>query len=614
MSFDLVLRNTEILLSGILEDNLDPAPPFVTVDDGNSLEIESLIPATAVSWSVWNDVQLPQSKSAIRFADWESRSFPTGYYTLVNSSTESLLQKVGFTKIEVGTALAFLPKPLQDSLQTELYRDNRISILPRKINAKALFPGMRKDFMVGSLLEINGILYLSETTDPLKSLVNDFESGNMIGSEIEVDTYSDFPSGKAHWHAGAKNPNLSNLLLSSVNGKGMPSLRNTEDALGELHFAAISIQKKSNKLFLKAMLKSGSAQKESVSNQWTLGLEQKVIWGPYLTPSHLDNSQEIWVQDAGFTVYHIHPSGKLLWKASLDGPILGAPAAIDRYKNVKYQYVFNTAGRLYGFDRNGASLDGFPILFEKVATAGLTVLDYDKNRNYRILVPQGKEILNFSAEGKEVKGWKANAMPDVIETPILYMISGGKDYVLVISKDGSIRTLDRTGAKRWKKDVILPLMADNQWWISHQGNEKIDGITGLSANGKLAYVFMNGNTDLTDVAAEWFRLFDGKGIRIIDDKIEFESSKGLIEIPKSKYAWTKVKPLIYDSKNYVFAFQADKELLHLFNQKGQLVGGFPVYAEGDFVAGDLQKKGKLQIVVIGSNGSIVSYSFEPNSI
>jgi hypothetical protein len=614
MSFDLVLRNTEILLSGILEDNLDSNPPFISTGDGNSLDLETLIPATAVSWSIWNDVQLPTSKSTSRFSEWETRSFPTGYYSLVNNSSESYLQKVGFTKIEKETGLDFLPNGMRDSLQTELYRDNRISLLPRKINTKGLFTGMRKDFEIAALLELDGILYLSETTDPLKSLVNDYESGNMIASELDIEAYSDFPSGKAHWHAGAKNPNLSNLLLSAVNGKGMPSLRNTEESLSELHFAAISIQKKSNKLFLKAMIKSGSAQKESVSNQWTLGLEQKVIWGPHLLPSHLDNSQEIWVQDAGYTVYHIHPSGKILWKASLDGPILGPPAAIDRYKNLKYQYVFNTTGQLYGFDRNGGKLDGFPIAFSKAATAGLSVFDYDKNRNYRILVPVGKEILNFSAEGKEVKGWKPSPMPDVIETPLLYMLSGGKDYILSVSKDGSIRTLDRTGKSKWKKDVVLPLMKDNQWWISSQGNEKLDGITGLSANGKLAYVFMNGNTDLTDVAADWFRLFDGKGIRIIEDKIEYETSKGLIEIPKSKYPWQKVKPLIYESRNYVFAFQADKEALHLFNQRGELVNGFPVYAEGDFVAGDLQKKGKLQIIVIGSNGSIVSYSFEPSSI
>ena len=50
-------------------------------------------------------------------------------------------------------------------------------------------------------------------------------------------------------------------------------------------------------------------------------------------------------------------------------------------------YVFNTKSHLYIVYRIGNFVENFPIKLESPASTGITVIDYDKNRKYRMLLP-----------------------------------------------------------------------------------------------------------------------------------------------------------------------------------------------------------------------------------
>ena len=77
--------------------------------------------------------------------------------------------------------------------------------------------------------------------------------------------------------------------------------------------------------------------------------------------------------------------------------------------------VFNTADSLYILDRNGNNVENFPRRLESRASAGHTLLDYDNNRKYRILIPaEDKKVYNYDKNGEIVKGWKFEKMPEII--------------------------------------------------------------------------------------------------------------------------------------------------------------------------------------------------------
>ncbi|NDD36769.1 MAG: hypothetical protein EBZ26_10780, partial [Flavobacteriia bacterium] len=138
----------------------------------------------------------------------------------------------------------------------------------------------------------------------------------------------------------------------------------------------------------------------------------------------------------------------------------------DMFKNAKFQMVFATNDRLHCLDILGREVEGFPVSLPEATTLGATVLDYDKNRNYRILVPAGSKLYNYSVEGQRIDGWKIDAASGTItQSPLLYQ-RGGKDYVILSTLERA-HVLNRRGEERIKTSALT---AAKHPWVVTGGN------------------------------------------------------------------------------------------------------------------------------------------------
>jgi hypothetical protein len=147
----------------------------------------------------------------------------------------------------------------------------------------------------------------------------------------------------------------------------------------------------------------------------------------------------------------------------LDHPVIGQIEQVDLFKNAKYQLVFTTSNQLHCIDLLGRNVEAFPIDLPSTTTLGLTVVDYDKNRNYRFLVPCGDRLYNFTSDGKRVEGWKTDASNGTLtQRPFLYQRSG-KDYIITSTLEQAF-ILNRRGESRIKTNA-LPATA-NPWALS----------------------------------------------------------------------------------------------------------------------------------------------------
>ena len=112
---------------------------------------------------------------------------------------------------------------------------------------------------------------------------------------------------------------------------------------------------------------------------------------PHFVKNYITKKLDIVVQDTKNNLNLISNNGKVLWKKRIDQPILGKVSQIDIYKNGGLQLIFNTKNKIYVLDRNGKDVMPFPKTFKDPITQPLAVFDYDKNKNYRILITQGRE-------------------------------------------------------------------------------------------------------------------------------------------------------------------------------------------------------------------------------
>lgn len=610
MSIDLVLSPDRLLFSGVINEEADGLPAVLQGTRADEFTPQHHIPASVACWSSKQLSTIPEGKdwAPLRPAEeWLQERSVCGSFFLPVQRDGVFLLPVYYAGVEADQARELLPQDESIAMTTTVYRDVEIVELPVPLDLAPLFKFKRFSTQIRYFCVMDETVYFCQEADALKRVINELQAGDKLSNRYGNEPERHYPTGEANRHIGFQNPGFAHVLQHFVNGAGMPSISHSEEFINPIRSGGISLLHRSGRTYIKGSLNSGELNNSPIQNSWTIGLQDDVISGPHSVRSHMNGPHVFLVQDSTYTLYLVNLQGQIEWQTQLDGKILGTPYAIDRYKNDKYQYVLNTAGSLYGFDRLGRPLDGFPVKLEKAATAGLAVVDYDRGRNYRLLLPCGKTVLNYNAEGQVVKGWVFEAMNSDIKTSPLLLQSDQKDY-LAFQSETSLRMADRTGKSRWTKDLALQLYPQNKWWTQITGNPKLDGFTGLNSKGKLVHVFLNGNVDSSQVEARWFRMFEGHAIRVNGHELEAQMPNGESFSTKRNGAqWQYVKPLLFHGNFYVLALDADQNALHLFNSKGQDLEGFPVYNEGDFTAGDFLGNGQLQIICTGSSGSLISY-------
>lgn len=181
---------------------------------------------------------------------------------------------------------------------------------------------------------------------------------------------------------------------------------------------------------------------------WQSRLDSTIIGKPALVDNHNTGEKEILVQDKHNNLYLINNMGRVLWKRPLEGPVLSEFYQIDFYKNNKLQYLFNTKERLYLIDRNGNHVAKYPISLPAHATNGLTVYDYDNNKEYRIfLALSDNRVYLFDKDGNRNPGWSLPNTEGTVSTPVQFVTTGGRDYI-VFSDQYRNYLLDRRGQTR----------------------------------------------------------------------------------------------------------------------------------------------------------------------
>ncbi|MBL6659287.1 MAG: hypothetical protein ISP75_04065 [Cryomorphaceae bacterium] len=224
-----------------------------------------------------------------------------------------------------------------------------------------------------------------------------------------------------------------------------------------------SVEVKEALAFGSLTVQSQKEQAISSSYLWSTPLEAPVIAGPFLVKNHRSGVNNVVVQDETNTLYWLNEVGEVQWTKKLDHPVIGPIEQVDLFKNAKYQLVFTTSNQLHCIDLLGRNVEAFPIALPSTTTLGLTVVDYDKNRNYRFLVPCGDRLYNFTSDGKRVEGWKTDASNGTLtQRPFLYQ-RGGKDYIITSTLEQAF-ILNRRGESRIKTNA-LPATA-NPWALS----------------------------------------------------------------------------------------------------------------------------------------------------
>ena len=361
--------------------------------------------------------------------------------------------------------------------------------------------------------------------------------------------------------------------------------------------------------------------REYVNTVWERKLEANLSIKPTVVLNHNNNEKEIFVQDEKNIIYLINNSGGIIWKQAIDGPILGKVHQMDYYGNGKLQYLFNTGSKIHLIDRNGNNVESFPVNLREKASAGLSLFDYDNNRDYRIPVPTvDRDILMYDKHGDIVTGWRFRRADQVINFPVEHYRIGDKDYI-VARDEFNLYILNRRGRKRVKPSKEIDFSVNNPVFLN-TGSSGAERLIASDKTGDVYAFFFDGKVEkiMGQEMSEnhFFIPADLNGDRrpeyIFVDSTRlgvYDGSSGLIfsEIYPEEI---NLPPVIYsfsaaDKKIGIVA--SESERIYLVNNDGSLYQGFPLQGSSLFSISSFPGlKDRFNLLVGNNDNFLYNYS------
>ncbi len=360
-------------------------------------------------------------------------------------------------------------------------------------------------------------------------------------------------------------------------------------------------------LYHTLFLSTEEVEPKQAQIMWQTRLDARMSMKPTIVVNHNTGERELFVQDEGNTIYLINDVGRILWKLPIEGKINSEVYQVDMFKNGKLQYLFSTPGHLYLIDRNGNYLPRFPLAFKSPCERGISVADYENNKNYRVFAPGADHhVYLYEVSGNFVKGWDVPKSDNDIVSKIYHFRVEGKDY-LVYADRYRLYILDRKGKERVKVSTLLNLSANTSLYLTKQNGQM--KMAFMDANGEIVLVDFRGRVERVKgeemIGGGMFNVEDVNNdgqdefIYTLKNRIVVMDNKGKLLFEKHWEDSELDFPYIYrfsDRDSRIGIMDGKGERLFLLDMK-EVSKGFPIRGNSPFS------------IAFGDNGSAGFYLF-----
>ena len=440
---------------------------------------------------------------------------------------------------------------------------------------------------------LDNLFVFTNNVDMLQNIIASYQNKTTLSNNIN------FKNIKKHLSDASSIIQVNNAsTLKSVLNKNLK----TEDnySLKNYNTSAIQFIYDNNFAHVNAIVNKNEtkAALNSVSEKLNIKLDKDILNNPQFVTNHITKEKEIVVQDINNNLYLISNKGKILWKKALQGPVLGTIEQIDIYKNGRLQLAFATPKRVYVIDRNGNDVSPFPARFNDEITQPLSVFDYDRNKNYRLLVTQGKNVLMYNVRARIVNGFTfKTANGNIISQPKHFRI-GNKDYI-TLKTQNKLYILNRTGKTRVKPKTQ-----------SNYSNQPIflynNTFTTTNLEGDLISVDTKGNISTTNINLSKNHHIETSSktlVGLTENKLFIKSKTTELDFGD----YSKPKLFYINDKIYVTTTDLQSHKVYLFDSQSNLLPNFPVYGNSLIQLDNIDQDKNLEFITTGESNSILLY-------
>ena len=471
---------------------------------------------------------------------------------------------------------------------------------------------------------IDDYLVFANSPATLQWTLNRISRGNTLKKDPHYQSFENRISAESNIFIYTHIAGSPAIYQSLANHEISQEIENYKEWLQKFQVGALQISfERDNLYYVNNYWKYNPVYKKESTSLWELALDNPVKFKPTIVKNHYTNASEIFVQDTGNNIYLISNKGKILWKRKIDEPIESAVTQVDVFRNNKLQLAFNTKNNIYIIDRNGKDLTNFPIRLPDKASSELAILDYEKNKNYRLIIATNDgQILNYGIKGNRIKGWDYTNRKVAATQKITHLSIKNKDYLIAVYRDGSVKALDRKGNIRINLKSKFNFSPIGNTLVHKSSDLENSYILAVTANNEVVEI------SLTDKKTRMFNIKLDSIISLTFANVDHDGSTEIIASDSNKIIVYKTdgnvvvehsidEPLAYPVNTYKFGdnlylgyVSTSLNKIYLSNINGDLFNGFPMNGSTPFTISDINKDGRFNVITVNEKGVLFNYTLE----
>ncbi len=522
-----------------------------------------------------------------------------GTFTIPEKGSKHGLQHFAFFKVLnkddfQKNLLEIMKSCSPTALDTMTYRNHQIGVIHTDYMLYDLF-GMLFSQIEKTYFTVNGDFWIvANSEESLKEYLNQVISGRTLAKSLAYTNFSELISTEANVYIYASPMRMKQSMKNWFIG-GTDSSE-TDLNTDFQNFDAVGIQFSiQNSMFLSGITihSSGSAPADENSG-WEISLETKAAAGPWFADIADSDTRNLILFDAFNQMYYISDRGELIWKIPVAEKPLGKIWSVDAYKNSKIQYLFTSENTLFLIDKNGKMVDGYPVKLPAQAAAPVSVFDYDKSGEYRIVYPGIDHVIyNLTIKGEPTKGWEKPSLNSSAAGEARHIRLVNTDAIVIKDSENKIYFFNRRGVPLFDTNDLTT----GQYSEVYAAPKLCKCFVTTTADGQIAMIGTNGEINykvIHEAGPGHFFIYedmdrDGESDFVFIENGQafiFNNNGDILSKPDissdagRKAGYTKDSPF----GPLIYVFSSDGSELYLINKSGRIMPDyqFPASGSADF--------------------------------
>lgn len=360
-----------------------------------------------------------------------------------------LMIKVTAPELWINKLDVLSEKLAEDTVFYERYAEYVIrDIRAHRFPEKMLWP-LVQGFDRTYYCRYGNIILIGENLEELKYFLEDIEHEDVWGKSVSKNRFLESTLLESNMSVFINTPKVWNVIATRLNPKWRHFVRENEDLLQSLQMSAFQFSHLNNTFYTNITINQSKERPEvafaSSSRRNVVHFSQP-IQRLHAVKSHVNQANEILIQDSLNDLSLLSMEGKVLWTIPIGNPIRTEIQQIDFFANGKLQYIFSTRDAIHIIDRLGNYVDPYPLRFDGKEIQYLSLIDYDRSKRYRLLISEEDgRLWMYDKSGNNLEGWQPTEAGGALMAPPRHHRIKGKDYIIAIRKDGLVHLYNRRG-------------------------------------------------------------------------------------------------------------------------------------------------------------------------